>query len=295
MTRRLEFTVPPAYDGRKVVHFLRGEAGCSYTLVRSLKTKEDGILLNGARARTIDRLRAGDRLAITLRDGMGGAEPDGTPSVPLLYEDDDIAVSDKPAGMACHPVRGMQSGTLANVFARDCRARGQEAVCRLMGRLDRDTSGAVVIAKNAFAAAALTGQVEKAYLALVTGAPEPRAGTVDAPVGQPDRADPRRRVVPDGKPAVTHYETLAEYPGYSLVRCTLETGRTHQIRVHMAHLGCPLLGDALYGGDRALIGRHALHCAGVSFTHPVSGVSLTVRAPFPKDMQKLAPDCAQTW
>ena len=92
MTRRLEFTVPPAYDGRKVVHFLRGEAGCSYTLVRSLKTKEDGILLNGARARTIDRLRAGDRLAITLRDGMGGAEPDGTPSVPLLYEDDDIAV-----------------------------------------------------------------------------------------------------------------------------------------------------------------------------------------------------------
>ena len=97
MTRRLEFTVPPDYDGRKVVHFLRGEAGCSYTLVRSLKTKEDGILLNGARARTIDRLRAGDRLAITLRDGMGGAEPDGTPSVPLLYEDDDIAVYDKPA------------------------------------------------------------------------------------------------------------------------------------------------------------------------------------------------------
>lgn len=295
MARRLEFTAPPAYDGRKVIHFLRGEAGCSYTLVRSLKTKEDGILLNGARARTIDRLRAGDRLAITLRDGMGGAEPDGTPSVPLLYEDDDIAVYAKPAGMACHPVRGMQSGTLANVFARDCRERGQEAVCRLMGRLDRDTSGAVVIAKNAFAAAALTGHVEKTYLALVTGAPEPRAGTVDAPVGQPDRADPRRRVIPDGKPAVTCYETLAEFPGYSLVRCTLGTGRTHQIRVHMAHIGCPLLGDALYGGDRTLIGRHALHCADVSFTHPVSGDLLTVRAPVPKDMQKLAPDCVQTW
>lgn len=118
---------------------------------------------------------------------MGGAEPDGTPSVPLLYEDDDIAVYDKPAGMACHPVRGMQSGTLANVFARDCRARGQEAVCRLMGRLDRDTSGAVVIAKNAFAAAALTGQVEKAYLALVTARRSPGRGRSTRRVGQPDR------------------------------------------------------------------------------------------------------------
>lgn len=295
MARTLRFTVPPAYDGRKVVHFLRGEAGCSYTLVRSLKVREDGILLNGARVRTIDRLRAGDRLEITLRDGAGGAAPDGTPPVPVLYEDDDLAVYNKPPGMACHPVRNMQSGTLANVFARDCAARGKEAVCRLMGRLDRDTSGAVVIAKNAFAAAALAGKVDKVYLALVTGAPEPRKGTVDAPVGQPDRADPRRSVMPEGKPAVTHYETVAAYPGYSLVRCILETGRTHQIRVHMGHLGCPLLGDALYGGKQDLIVRQALHCARVSFTHPVSGEAVAVEAPVPQDMQKLAPVCAQTW
>ena len=287
--RRIDYPVPPEYEGRKLLHFLRGGAGCSYGLVRSLKTKEDGILLNGVRARTIDRLKAGDVVSITLRDGPWAAAKSEL-EVPVLYEDDDLVVFQKPAGMACHMAKALQQDTLANVFARR-----YGIPCRAVGRLDKDTSGAVVVAKNAYAAAALAGRVRKSYLALCAGRLEPPAGAVDAPIGQRDRADPRREVLPDGRPAVTEYETLAVLDGYSLVRCVPRTGRTHQIRVHMAHLGCPLLGDALYGGDRTLIGRHALHCARVELTQPVTGEALTLWAPIPQDMQKLLPSDAQSW
>lgn len=291
--RRLDFVIPPEYDGRKVIHFLRGPAECSYTLVRSLKMFEDGILLNGVRVRTIDRLHAGDRLSITIHDAPQTFELCETP-VEILYEDSDVIAYNKPAAMACHPVRGLRQGTLANVFARDCAARGEVCACRLVGRLDRDTSGAVVIAKNAFAAAALTGHVEKRYIALVTGAPEPECGVIDAPIGQPDRMNPQRLVIADGKPAVTEYKTLMRCEGYSIVRCALRTGRTHQIRVHMAWIGCPLLGDTLYGGGSDRIARQALHCIQVSFAHPVDKRICTVSAPIPKDMQKLMPFDVQT-
>jgi 23S rRNA pseudouridine1911/1915/1917 synthase len=291
--RRLDFVIPPEYNGRKVVHFLRGPAQCSYTLVRSLKTLEDGILLNGAHIRTIDRLHTGDRLSITICDAPQVFEPCETP-VEILYEDSDVIVYNKPAAMACHPVRGLRQGTLANVFARDCAARGENCACRLVGRLDCDTSGAVVIAKNAHAAAVLTGHIEKQYIALVTGAPNPICGVIDAPIGQPDRMNPRRTVTADGKPAVTEYETQIRCGEYSVVRCVLRTGRTHQIRVHMSSIGCPLLGDALYGGETERIERQALHCMQASFIHPVDKRLCIVRAPIPKDMQKLMPRNQQT-
>lgn len=289
--RTIEYTVPPEYDGRKVIHFLRGGAGCSYTLVRSLKMQENGILLNGAHIRTIDRIHAGDRLTVTLHDHPKEAQRSGI-CVPMLYEDEDLAVFAKPAGMACHPAKQLQQDTLANVFASHC---GGALTCRILNRMDKDTSGAVLIAKNAFAAAALTGKVHKVYLAVVSGAPEPPAGAVDAPIGQPDRCDPRRAVLPDGKPARTEYETLASAGEYSIVRCTLPTGRTHQIRVHMRQIGCPLLGDALYGGPCGQLERQALHCARISFVHPVTGKETTVEAPLPQDMQKLFPDALQSW
>lgn len=286
--RRLDFVIPPEYDGRKAIHFLRGPAQCSYTLVRSLKTFEDGILLNGTRIRTIDRLHTGDCLSITICDAPQTFDPCEIP-VEILYEDSDVIVYNKPAAMACHPVRGLRQGTLANVFARDCAANGESCACRLVGRLDRDTSGAVVIAKNARAAAVLTGHVEKQYIALVTGMPNPKHGVIDAPIGQPDRKNPRRMIVANGKPAVTEYETQIRCEGYSVVHCVLRTGRTHQIRVHMASIGCPLLGDTLYGGETERIERQALHCMQASFIHPVDKRLCIVHAPIPKDMQKLIP------
>ncbi|MEM1483273.1 RluA family pseudouridine synthase [Oscillospiraceae bacterium PP1C4] len=291
--RKINYTVPPEYDGRKVLHFLRGGAGCSYTLVRSLKVFEDGILLNGVRTRTIDHVHAGDTVTITLHDHPKDAQQCDT-LVEVLYEDEDIIVYNKPPAMACHQAKQHQQGTLANVFAQHCAQQGTALTCRILNRMDRDTSGAVLIAKNAFAAAALTGQVHKLYLAIVSGAPDPADGMIDAPIGQPDRCDPRRAVMEGGQRALTEYRTVASCTNYSAVYCTLPTGRTHQIRVHMSHAGCPLLGDALYGGEQDLIQRQALHCMEVSFSHPVSGEKMTITATVPQDMQKLLEQCPKS-
>ena len=280
--RALEYIVPAEYDGRKLLHFLRGGAGCSYSLVRSLKTRPDGILRNGAPVRTIDRVAEGDRIRVQVYETAQDIEPQELP-VPVLYEDADVAVFNKPSGMACHPAKKLRLGTLANVFA----ARYPDERCHILNRLDRDTTGAVLVAKNAFAAAKLSGQVRKVYLAGVSGRLDPPEGVVDAPIGQPDRTNPRRCVCPEGQRAVTGYRVLEVYPGFCAAACTLGTGRTHQIRVHMAYLGHPLVGDALYGGEGLLIGRQALHCARLVFVRPSDGQEVQVQAPLPEDMQIL--------
>lgn len=283
------------YDGKKVIHFLRGAVGCSYALVRSLKTTHDGILCNGAHIRTIDHVRAGDVISITLRDTPKQMIPSAL-EVEALYEDEDIVVYNKPAGMPCHPSKGLQTDTLANVFARHCAQRGVARTCRVLNRLDKDTTGAVLIAKNSFAAAALTGHVDKLYLAVANGVLNPPKGIVDAPIGRPDPLSPRREVMYEGgQVACTEYRTVAVQDGYSVVLCTLPTGRTHQIRVHMRYLGCPLLGDPLYGGPGDRIERQALHCARLSFLHPITGNPLVVEAPVPKDMQKLLGNLQLRW
>lgn len=291
--RRISYQIPSAYDGRKVVHFLRGEAGCSAKLVKNLKQWEDGILLNGAHIRTIDRLRAGDVLEITLHDRPKAAAAAG--EAPILYEDGDVIVFDKPAGMPCHQSRNHQEDTLANAFAALCAARGEPLTFRAVNRLDRDTTGAVVVAKNTRAAALLAGRVDKVYLAVTSRPPQPPEGTVDAPIGRPDPYNIRRAVLPEGQRAVTIYQTLfTDGAGHSLVKCMLPTGRTHQIRVHMAYLGCPLLGDDLYGGDCGEWTRQALHCAGVRFFTPEGG-AVAVKAPLPKDMQNFGGKCVKVW
>ena len=286
--RRLDYVIPPEYSGHKLVHFLRGPAGCSAALVKSLKQTADGILLNGAHARTIDLLSSGDLLSITLSE----PEPDQPMQqseriVPILYEDADVLVFDKPADMISHPAKNHQQDTLGNVFARICAERGVNLPWRPVNRLDRNTTGAVVAAKNTFAAAALAGRVDKVYLAVAAGRPSPASGAVVAPIGRPDARDIRRAILPNGQHARTEYRVLKTFHGYSALRCTLPTGRTHQIRVHMAHIGCPLLGDDLYGGDQTQIERQALHCARVSFRHPVTGAEIVVVSPIPQDMQKL--------
>mgnify|MGYP001949186470 CR=1 FL=1 len=195
--------------------------------------------------------------------------------------------------MACHQVKQQQQGTLANVFAAHCAKQRISATCRILNRLDKDTTGAVLIAKNAFAAAALTGHVDKLDLAVAAGRLEPPDGFIDAPIGQPDRTDPRRCVCEDGQHAKTQYHTAAYGLGYSIVQCILHTGRTHQIRVHLSSLGHPLLGDSLYDGDCSQIKRQALHCVRLIFMHPIRKKRIKIEAELPQDMQKFIRDCVK--
>lgn len=291
--RTLTFSIPSEYDERKVLHYLRGSAGLSSRVIRNLKTYANGILLNGEPVRTIDRLHGGDVLTVNLPDDP----PDQIPPLPdpdffdrelpiILYEDEDLVVFHKPGTIAVHPSHNHQGDTLANYLSWHLRQQGRTAAFRAVGRLDKGTSGVMVCALNAYAADRLQRGVRKTYLAVPAGRYE-GSGTIEAPIYRPDPILTTRVVDERGDPAVTHWEALITEDDRSLCRVRLETGRTHQIRVHFASLGTPLLGDTLYGTPSEEIARHALHCAKAEFTHPVTGVPLTVESPLPEDMKAL--------
>ena len=287
--RTLQFTVPAEYENRKALHFLRGSAGLSAHLVRVLKTLPDGILKNGEPVRTIDRIHEGDVLTLNLPDEAPTVEPaadfDGNLSV--LYEDEDLLVINKPGNLAVHPTHNHQGDTLANIIAAYLLAEGRPAVFRAVGRLDKGTSGIVVCALNPYAAARLQGHVHKTYLAVPTGHYE-GSGTIDVPIYRPDPGKTLRAAGPAGDHAVTHWTALRSGQDLSLVEVTLETGRTHQIRVHFQSLGTPLAGDDMYGAPaHPDICRQALHCARAQFVHPVTGSAVDLRAPLPQDMENV--------
>lgn len=285
MPRILRFTIDERYDGRKVVHFLRGEAGMSARLVGSLKRLPDGICLNGSQTRTIDRLHAGDLLTLSFPDDTGSVEPLCFP-LDVLYEDEDLLIVNKPAGLAMHPTHNHQGDTLANALAAYFQQQGRQVAMRCVGRLDKDTSGIVVCALNRYAAARLSGCVEKAYLAVASGLYR-GSGAIDRPIVRPDPLHTSRAVGEGGLPAVTHWRALMQGENRTLLRVRLETGRTHQIRVHFASLGTPLVGDTMYGTADDRIARQALHCAAARLIHPVTGRALQAEAPLPPDMQAL--------
>ena len=195
--------------------------------------------------------------------------------MPVAYEDASVIVYDKPASMPVHQAKWHQSDTLANVFAADMANRGLSLPFRAVNRLDRDTSGLCVVAKNAHVAYCLANTLEKEYTAAVAGCPQPLCGTIDLPIARADAVDILRRVDPAGQRAVTHYRVTERDERASLVKIRLETGRTHQIRVHFSHIGHPLLGDVRYGGPADRLDRQALHCSRVWFTEP-SGRQVTV-------------------
>ena len=201
----------------------------------------------------------------------------------------DCLVYNKPVDMPCHQAKTHQQDTLANVFARDCRERGLTLSYRCINRLDRNTSGAVVVAKNAHAATVLGGvgrggiQVHKRYTALLTGILPYERGMIDAGIARIDEETINRMVDNAGQPARTGFEVLGYGARHTLAEFSLYTGRTHQIRVHMWWLGYPLAGDDIYGWDFDLIQRHALHCGRIWFPHPVTGERIEVSAPPPED------------
>lgn len=278
------YTVPPAYDGQTAQNFLRRYCGLSWRMVVKLKTVPGGIRVEGTPTRTIDPVYTGQQVTLTLPDDTVRVEPMPLP-LTVVYEDTDLLVVDKPPFLAVHPSAGKTDPTLANAVVAHFAAAGTPLSFRPLSRLDRNTSGLLPVAKHAPAAFSLQGAIRKTYYALVLGKVK-GSGTVDRPIGVKDGCTITREVREDGKPSVTHYTALATDGTVSLLRVTIDTGRTHQIRVHMAYLGHPLAGDTMYGTDQTVMTRQGLHCGHLSLPHPRTGELLTLHSPLPEDMRQ---------
>ena len=292
--RRVSLTVPPERAGQKVDTLLRKALGLSGTVIRRIKWLPDGILLDGERVFTSRRAEPGQVLTVRLSDPerRSGVVPAPGP-LDIIYEDGDMLVLNKAPGVLVHPGAGHFDDTIGNFLLDYYDRTGVEADFHPVHRLDKGTSGLMVAAKHPHAQEVLKNQLHTAefrriYLAVCLGGPAEEAGTVDAPIGMAEGSIVARAVRPDGLPARTHYRVLERRGDRALVRLELETGRTHQIRVHMAHLGCPLAGDFLYGTeDRDLIPRPALHSSELTVRQPVTGETITFTCPLPADMARL--------
>lgn len=292
MERIFEYQITAAEEGRKIGDFLR-EKGYSRHLLRQLKETEDGLLRNAQPTFTTVALKAGDRIRVRLLEKAEGSEAIMPAPLPfeIVYEDEDLLVVNKPADMPIHPSFQNHGNTLADALTWHYQQHREDFVYRCINRLDRDTTGLLIVAKHLLSASILSDMVGKReihreYLAIVKGIP-PENGTISAPIGRKKGSAILREVnFETGEPAVTHFARLEIRNGLSLVSLKLETGRTHQIRVHMSYIGCPLIGDYLYYPECSRISRQALHSHRLSFLHPITGKALSFTAPLPEDMEK---------
>lgn len=279
--RTIEFTIDEKDEGVKIRNFLRS-FGVSSAMLTKLKNAENGITVNGKFARTIDPLHAGDILKINI-ETSGKMPAPVKMDVDIVYEDEDLVVFNKPAHLPVHESRHHIGDTLSNFAAYHL---GESGAFRAVYRLDNGTSGLVVVAKNKFVAAKLARNIKKDYYAVVNGIIEEN-GVIDKPIARCGDSIIKRRVDENGENAVTHYEVVSVKDNTTLVKLNLETGRTHQIRVHMDYIGHPLVGDTLYGEGSELISHQALHCKDIYFTHPVTEKELHITCDFPTDMKNL--------
>lgn len=292
--RRLELRVTPELAGIKVDTLLKKHMGLSGTVVRRIKWLEDGILADGRRVTTRYCPQDGEVLSVRLSDEQrrSGIVPHPGP-LDIVYEDGDMIVLNKSAGVSVHPGPGHFCDTIGNFLLDYYDSKGEPSDFHPVHRLDRGTTGLLVAAKHPHAQEVLKNQLhtadfQRTYLAICQGVPQPPAGVIDVPIGPKPGSLMEQMVRSDGKPARTHYRTLSLHGGRALVKLRLDTGRTHQIRVHMAHIGHPLLGDFLYGQeDRDLIPRAALHSVRLALRHPITGQEMTFTAPLPEDMRRL--------
>lgn len=328
MSRTIEYQITEPAAGQKISGFLKGKGYSEQNLV-NLKKDEKSIWLNGCCVHMNRFVEAGDVLRVTIREQDSSEQIRPVElAVQIVYEDDDLMVINKPAGMPIHPSRNNPDNSLGNALAWLYQKHGEPFVFRCINRLDRDTSGLTIVAKNMVSAAILgrmvqqkaqEGGIHREYLAIVDGILDEKDGTISAPIARKESRNLERVVdFACGERAITHYHVVEEYGSASLVSLVLETGRTHQIRVHMKHLGHPLLGDFLYhpgyaanqvdrveagsgaqagqescdraqlqAGSLHSINRQALHASRLMFTHPITGEALTFTAPLPDDMQEL--------
>ena len=290
--RYLEFYVNQEEEGKRVDAILRRH-GLSTSAIRRSKRRPHGLLVDGEEIYTSYLVHAGQTVAILADDRAPSDIVPNEGPVDILYEDVDLLVVNKPTHLAVHPCAGSWEDSLGARLVHYYRKIGLEAEFHPVHRLDKGTSGLMVVAKHPAAQHILTqslhsGAFLREYLAVCEGCPSPLSGVIDAPLGRTDDSYIRQEVRPDGKPARTHYEVIGRGERFSLVRLILETGRTHQIRVHMAYLGYPLAGDFLYGTeDPELITRPALHSARLELRQPFTGERLAFESPLPGDMKRL--------
>ncbi|MGL4570019.1 MAG: RluA family pseudouridine synthase [Clostridium sp.] len=290
----LEKSVSSKYDGLKIKFYLKDELELSSRLIKRA-SKEQRIFVNNKAIRMDYIIKAGDNVKVKLdREESQDIAPEKM-DLDIVYEDEDILVINKRPYIVVHPTKNYQSGTLANGVINYFNETGQNHIVRLVSRLDMNTSGLIVIAKNQYAHMVLQKEdINKRYIAIVHGNLEEKEGTIDLPIYRPqpgDGFDSIKRVVDDrGQRSVTHYKVLESFKGGDVVECLLETGRTHQIRVHLSHLGHPIYGDFIYGnGDEEmdLIKRQALHAYGLNFKSPRQDEELSLRANLPDDFKSL--------
>ena len=292
--------VPEGLDGERLDAALARMFGFSRAGAADLIAAGD-VLVDGRPAVKSDRVTAGAELAVTMPPppGAAPAPPEPVPGLVILYEDDDIVVVNKPRGVAAHPTPGWTGPTVTGGLLASGHQLATSGAAERQGivhRLDANTTGVMVVAKSEHAYSALKQAfrdrtVSKTYHALIQGHPDPLRGTVDAPIGRHPSGDGRFAVVADGRPSVTHYDTLEAFRAASLLSVGLETGRTHQIRVHMAALRHPCCGDLLYGADPVLaarlgLTRQWLHAVRLSFEHPATGEQVTFSSGYPDDLAR---------
>ena len=299
MTR--ELTASTEHAGVRLDAFLSADGALTRSQAARL-IAEGRVRVNGKPAAKSARLSGGETVTVDVPQLRETALPPQDIPLDVVYEDDDVIVVNKPTGLVVHPAPGHPDGTLVNALLHHCgdslSGIGGEKRPGIVHRIDRDTSGLIIAAKNDAAHLALSAQLKdhslsRTYECLVTGNMKQDSGTVDAPIGRSSADRKKMAVVPTGRRAVTHWEVVARYPGVTHLRCRLETGRTHQIRVHMAYIGHPILGDTVYGAKKPVPGLtgQCLHAVGLRFVHPRTGEPVELHCPLPPEftamLQKL--------
>ena len=292
MERILDYTIDSEYDDITIVGFLKAQGYSSQNLIE-LKKMPESILLNGKWEYVTKRVKEGDVLSVHIREEESSEKivPVNLP-LPIVYEDEDILVVNKPADMPIHPSMNNYENTLGNAAAYYFAKQKQPFTFRCINRLDRDTTGLTILAKHMVSSSVLYDamtrrEIKRTYQAIVVGEDIEDEGTVDAPIGRKEGSTIERMIdFKNGERAVTHYKVLERRDGKALISLQLDTGRTHQIRVHMAHIGHPLIGDFLYNPDNTDMKRQALHSYSLSFVHPITKKELYFEAELPEDMKE---------
>ncbi len=293
MNRTLTYVITTEYSGFTIEKFLKAQ-GYSSANITAIKKMPENTVVNGIWEHMNKKLQNGDTLKVNIQ------ETDSSQKIPavempldIVYEDEDIIVINKPAGLSIHPSLNHYEDSLANGLAYYYESQGKPFIFRCANRLDKNTSGLTVIAKHLVSGNILSTMVKnrqfhREYYAIVRGSLKQPEGTIDAPIGRVDDSIIARQVdLENGERAITHYKVIEEKNGHSLISIHLETGRTHQIRVHFKYIGHPLIGDHLYNPDMEFMQRQALHSHKISFEHPITKKAMEFVAPLPNDMQSI--------
>ncbi|RGT06111.1 RluA family pseudouridine synthase [Dorea formicigenerans] len=293
MNRNIDYIIDEDSSGLRVEQFLRRKRYSGQNL-SEIKRMPKSILVNGVHYYMRQELSTGDHLQVRICETQNSEKiPPTKLPLDIVYEDEDLLVLNKPAGMPIHPSLNNYTNSIANALAYYFQSQGKPFIFRCCNRLDRDTSGLTIVSKHLVSGSILSDmtkyrEVHREYLAIVRGSVTPSEGTIQAPLGRKEGTIIERTVDWEhGEDAVTHYKVVKEANGHSLVSLRLETGRTHQIRIHMKYLGYPLIGDYLYNPDMEYMTRQALHSHHMEFTHPITGEHMSFTAPLPEDMARV--------